>query len=261
MIGLSASFRVKPELLTPLISQDRNYFIIYLVGLTIGPALFSAAIYLCLARIIAIYGHGLSWLAPKTITVLFCCCDLVSLILQAAGGALASLATTKPKGQTGVNIMIAGLSTQVVSTFIFCLVCAQLALACHRNPHRVNDNTSSLRRKGTFRFFLFSLGIATICILIRCSFRVAELQGGFSGRLANDQVLFMILDGAMIIIAVSLLTVSHPGPVLGRTWQDGNFVLCGGSRQYGEVFGSTPASPSGRELQDKTAMLQAREMS
>src|SRR5271170_8175534 len=28
---------------------NNNYFIIYLVGLTIGPALFSAAIYLCLA--------------------------------------------------------------------------------------------------------------------------------------------------------------------------------------------------------------------
>src|SRR6266516_2387068 len=49
----------------------------YLVGLTIGPALFSAAIYLCLARIIAVYGNNLSWLSPKFITCLFIACDLV----------------------------------------------------------------------------------------------------------------------------------------------------------------------------------------
>ena len=63
-----------------------------------------------------------------------------------------------------------------------------------------------------------AIGIATITILIRCSFRVAELSDGFGGSLANNQVSFMILEGAMIIIASFFLTIAHPGPVLGMVW-------------------------------------------
>jgi RTA1 like protein len=70
-----------------------------------------------------------------------------------------------------------------------------------------------------------AIGIATIAILIRCAFRVAELSGGFNGDLANDQVSFMILEGAMIIIASFFLTAAHPGPVLGVMWKAGGFQL------------------------------------
>ena len=133
---------------------NNNYFIIYLVGLTIGPAFFSASIYLCLARIIAIYGTELSWLKPRTITCFFIICDFISLCLQAAGGALASLADTPSQGQTGVNIMIAGLSTQVASTFAFVCLCVQLAWAVRRNPFKVNQNSGALRYSRLFRYFL-----------------------------------------------------------------------------------------------------------
>ena len=133
---------------------NNNYFIIYLVGLTIGPAFFSAAIYLCLARIISVYGTRLSLWTPRFITCFFIACDFVSLILQAAGGALASLANTKSQGQTGVNIMIAGLSTQVASTFAFICICCQLTWSVKRNPTNVNSNTLLLRQSAPFRFFL-----------------------------------------------------------------------------------------------------------
>src|SRR5450755_3179613 len=70
-----------------------------------------------------------------------------------------------------------------------------------------------------------ALAISTVAILIRCSFRVAELSGGFGGSLANNQVSFMILDGAMMVITVTLLTTAHPGLTLGPMWQAGNFRL------------------------------------
>ena len=134
---------------------NNNYFIIYLVGLTIGPAFFSAAIYLCLARIIAIYGHGLSWFTPRFITCFFVASDLVSLILQAAGGAMASLAGSQSQAQLGINLMIAGLSTQVASMVVFVLVCFQLARAIHKHPERVNTDYAEMRRSKRFRFFLW----------------------------------------------------------------------------------------------------------
>ena len=63
-----------------------------------------------------------------------------------------------------------------------------------------------------------ALGLATLTIYIRSCFRVAELQGGFNGTLANEEVPFMILEGAMVVIAAISLTVAHPGLIFGKSW-------------------------------------------
>lgn len=53
-----------------------------------------------------------------------------------------------------------------------------------------------------------------------------ELQEGFDGKLANDELDFMVLEGPMIFIGVVLLTIWHPGWVLGsRLWSDAGFHL------------------------------------
>lgn len=49
-------------------------------------------------------------------------CDLISLILQAAGGAITSIAEEQSLRDTGVNIMIAGLVFQVVSLVVFSIL-------------------------------------------------------------------------------------------------------------------------------------------
>ena len=48
---------------------------------------------------------------------------------------------------------------------------------------------------------------------------MAELQGGFNSALANDQVTFMILEGAMVSIASLALTIMHPGPIFRDFWK------------------------------------------
>jgi hypothetical protein len=68
-----------------------------------------------------------------------------------------------------------------------------------------------------------ALFLAITAILIRCSFRVAELSEGFKGKLANDEVLFMIFEGVMMAICVCVLTVAHPGLTLGARWNTGAF--------------------------------------
>lgn len=57
-------------------------------------------------------------------------------------------------------------------------------------------------------------------ILIRSSYRVAELTGGFHGKLWNSEVHFMVLDGSMVAIASILLTVFHPGLAFHGRWGD-----------------------------------------
>jgi hypothetical protein len=63
-------------------------------------------------------------ISPRTYTIIFLIADVVSLILQSAGGAIANNAATKADSRTGVNVMIAGLAFQVFSMTAFSLVCA-----------------------------------------------------------------------------------------------------------------------------------------
>ena len=69
---------------------ERNYFLWYLITLTIGPVFFAAAIYLTLGRIVVVHGEACSRLRPATYTTIFLGCDVVSLVVQAVGGGIAA---------------------------------------------------------------------------------------------------------------------------------------------------------------------------
>ncbi|KFY72777.1 hypothetical protein V499_07112 [Pseudogymnoascus sp. VKM F-103] len=200
-----------------------NPFLEYLICLTIGPAFLTASIYLCLARIVVMYGEGASRIKPRTYTLVFISCDFLSLVLQGGGGGLTATANDMSGKQTGINIMIAGLIFQVVSLTFFMLLCTDFAFRLRRYPNKVNSSTISVRSTFKWKAFLICLAIATVTIFVRSIFRAAELYQGFNGALANNEVTFMILEGAMVIIACICLSVFHPGVAFGGKWDQGNF--------------------------------------
>lgn len=186
--------------------------------LTIAPAFLSASIYLTLSRF-----------KPRTYTFLFVTCDIIALLLQAAGGAIASFAdnTDEEKDEDkmremGIDIMVAGVSWQVFSFGLFGLFCGEFAWRIRKAGERdLSSETSfvALRRARRFRLFPSALGLATVAVFVRSVFRCAELREGFRGKLANQQVTFMDLEGGMIVIVVGLLTVWHPGLLFQGNWQ------------------------------------------
>ncbi|GAQ08722.1 sphingoid long-chain base transporter RSB1 [Aspergillus lentulus] len=195
-------------------------FLEYLICLTIGPAFLSAAIYICLGHIVVVYGEGISRLKPRTYTIIFVLCDFLSLVLQAAGGAITSTADHDQQDlrQTGINIMIAGLASQVASLGVFLCLCADFAWRVYKNPDKLEESMYHVRKTLKWKAFLIGLTVATLAIFVRSVFRVAELREGFDGPLANDEVTFMILEGAMMVIATLCLTVLHPGYCFGGYW-------------------------------------------
>jgi len=203
---------------------DNNNFLMYLVTLTIAPALMTAAIYLCLARIIHVYGPHLSYFKPRTYTLTFCGCDLVSLVLQALGGALASTADTEADSNLGKNIMLAGLGFQVFSLILFALCCGDFALRVWKGRGTWNDRYLDLVSSRLFKSFLFGLLVACVTIFVRSVYRCVELSGGFNGTLfVSDEAVFMVLEGVMIIIACSCLTILHPAVCFQGAWHEANF--------------------------------------
>jgi hypothetical protein len=189
-----------------------------LIPLTIAPALLTACIYMCLGRVIVAIGSENSRLKPKMYTYIFVGCDVLSLVLQAIGGGMA--ATNSTGSQRGVDIMIAGLISQVVTMTLFLALWADFVLRTRRaRGSRMQPQMyESLRAQKNFSLFQWSLFVATVLIFVRCIYRVAELWDGFGGKLANHEATFMIFEGPMIIIAVAALTVFHPGRVFGDFW-------------------------------------------
>ncbi|GJN84677.1 hypothetical protein PLIIFM63780_008239 [Purpureocillium lilacinum] len=199
---------------------DFNYFIIYLVCLTIGPAFFSAAIYLTLSAIIVIYVPERARFKPQTYTYIFITFDLIALVLQAAGGGIASTAGTNSAAkQGGIDAMVAGVAWQVVSLALFGFLALDYWVrVTRRDPsvHEMNPMFEQLRRRRVFQpFFLVAIFLAGIFIFVRSVFRCVELSDGFDSALANDEVTFMVLEGTMIILACVLMTVFHPGLIIG----------------------------------------------
>lgn len=213
-----------------------------LIPLTIAPALLTAGIYLCLGRVITVVGSENSRLKPKWYTYIFVGCDLLSLVLQAIGGGMAATGKDAKASRKGADVMIGGLICQVISMAFFLVVWGDFALRARRAKTSGSLSRTqpplydSLRATRTFHWFQWSklqfhlfflmielttskgLFFATILIFIRCIYRVAELWDGFSGHLANDEATFMIFEGPMIILAVTAMTVFHPGRVFGDLW-------------------------------------------
>lgn len=205
-----------------LMSWDNQWsedgFLMQIVCLTIAPAFMAGGIYLCLRRIVMAFGSENSRLKPKLYTRIFIPCDVLSLLLQAAGGGYASARyNAKLDATVGNNIMIAGLAFQVATLFTFMLFSLDFAIRTWRrnrsmgsssldqSPHMV-ELRSSLR----FRAFLVALALATILIFWRSVFRVAELAEGWSGDLIKRQDLFIAFEGVMVVVAVLALNVAHP---------------------------------------------------
>jgi hypothetical protein len=203
---------------------DNNYFLMYLVTLTIAPALLTAAIYLCLSRIVIVYGPHLSRFAPRTYTLVFCTCDIISLVLQALGGGIASTADTVSSSDLGKNIMLAGLGFQVFSLILFALAAGEFALRVHQNKGGRNPRYEELVSSKLFKSFLFGLVVAGVTIFVRSVYRCIELSGGFNGTLfVSDEALFMVLEGVMIVLATTCLTVLHPAVAFRGAWGEANF--------------------------------------
>ncbi|KAK9386033.1 RTA1 like protein-domain-containing protein [Lipomyces mesembrius] len=210
-------------------------YLTQLICLTIAPAFFSGAVYLCLSRIVILNGLVASRFAPRTYTIVFVIFDFISLCLQGVGGGIAATGNTNSTVNTGRWIMIGGLLWQVVCTAIFIVVCADYYLRVRlMNPTTTDteiiagdEDAKLIRASLHFKLFLFGLAVATTGIFTRSIFRVAELWGGFNGSLENQEIPFMILEGGVIAASCIALTLGHPGWAFQGYWGEVNFSLKG----------------------------------
>lgn len=113
--------------------------------------------------------------------------------------------------------MIAGLAFQVITIFGFIVCSVDFALRTIRRQRAIGNSALDqrpeivkVRNSTRFKAFLVALSLATLCILWRSAFRVAELSKGWEGPIMGDQYMFVGFEGVLIVIAVVVLNIFHP---------------------------------------------------
>jgi magnesium-transporting ATPase (P-type) len=75
------------------------------------------------------------------------------------------------------------------------------------DQHRATNSLLVTR----FKRFVTALIIAYVLVFIRCIYRCIEMASGWGSEIMQDEPSFLILDGAMVALAVIILTVFQPG--------------------------------------------------
>ncbi|KAI5921834.1 RTA1 like protein-domain-containing protein [Camillea tinctor] len=189
-------------------------FIVQVTNLTFAPAFLSAAVYLCLRKIVRAFGDANSRIPPAWYARIFIPCDILCLLAQSGGGTLSALAVKQRSStDTGDSIVLVGLSLQVATLLVFIGLVVDFAVRTYLNsPSALDPHPAmvAVRASGRFRGFAAALALSTVCIFVRCVFRIVEMSGGYAGPLMARQDLFVAFEGFMISVAVLALNLFHP---------------------------------------------------
>ncbi|KIX02828.1 uncharacterized protein Z518_08771 [Rhinocladiella mackenziei CBS 650.93] len=168
--------------------------------LIIAPAFNSAAIYLTLKHITLCFGPEFSMIKPRFYTYIFILADFISLLLQGIGGGMAASADDEDSQELGDNLMMAGISWQVVSLFFFALTVSWYIYKrwTALRSHPLSAEAAATIQNTKFRLFAFGVVTAWLTIFIRCVYRIIEMAGGWGNDIMRDEVGFIVLEGVLV---------------------------------------------------------------
>ncbi|KAK0203207.1 RTA1-domain-containing protein [Desarmillaria ectypa] len=179
----------------------------------LAPTPLLAANFVILEKLIQHLGTEYSRLSPKAYMILFCTCDVISLVVQAFGGGLASSAVSRGTDpEKGGHIMLIGVAFQLAVITVYSILGIEFFAryfinAAIRIPGPRVDLTENLK------CLIAALVFSTICLFIRAEYRVIELEDGWGGKIITTEVYFNVLDGAMITLAIYIVNLFHPGKI------------------------------------------------
>lgn len=206
-----------------------NPYTIQLVCTILAPTPLVAASFVILGQCIRRLGGQYSRLSAKWYTIVFCSCDVISLVIQALGGASAASAVNTGKSpKPGGDVMLAGIIFQLISITFYMLLASEFVLRYLYNrpiQGRPAVETGYTADRHT-KQILCALAFSSLCIYVRSWYRTIELANGFEGYIIHTQRYFVIMDALMISFAMVDLNLLHPGRLLGpaHTWK-GEFPM------------------------------------
>lgn len=198
-----------------------NAYILQTICIALGPSVLLTGLFYLFAQVVHVYGEQYSSLKPSTYLYTFMAIDTIAGALQGAGAGVAAGSTSNY--QMGLDLMTAGMAVQlfaiVVLQFLWFYFLSKIFTA-YKSEGDVafNPEFASVREKGFFAQarLLGGTSIAMILFLVRTCYRLAEVSSGWYSKLVIDEIYFMLLEALMISLACAIMTICHPGFLIGR---------------------------------------------
>ncbi|KAL2823808.1 RTA1 like protein-domain-containing protein [Aspergillus cavernicola] len=200
-----------------------NPYILQTLLLLIAPTLYAASIYMELGRIVLITdGEAYCWIRRQWLTKIFLLGDIISFIMQGAGGGIMASGSASAL-TTGENIIIAGLVIQLLFFSLFVYTSIRFHLGMHRGP-----SPKVLHSQPPWEKHIYALYAGSLLIFVRCLFRLIEYAQGNDGYLVSHEVFLYIFDGVLMLLVMVVFAWVHPSEI--------NAVLKPGGRVIRRVF-------------------------
>ncbi|QLI73612.1 Efflux pump himE [Metarhizium brunneum] len=199
--------------------DNPGHFLLSLLGTVLGPSFFTASIFVVFPHIRRVYGERLGQNKPTLAASTLFGLTTVAIAVEVVGIVFVTYRYNGLSRTKCAAIVLAGLSVQAVAllgsaTAYFCLVLRLSSGDC------VSDGThSKVYTSSQFGRFLRGIEISTTLLLAYSIYRIVELAGGVDAGLFQNEVAFMIMDGALPLVSATLLTVFHPGAAFGAAWK------------------------------------------
>ncbi|KAJ8080153.1 Envelope glycoprotein [Marasmius tenuissimus] len=193
----------------------RTPFVIQICCLIMGPTPLLAANFVIFGRLVSLLGTNYSRLRPNHYTYIFLGCDILSLLLQGAGGGIAAVAEPgEPALKFGTNLMITGIALQVAMMTTFSILVGEYILRyIHDKPLKGRSSASGGEHfplDARRNVLLYAMGSSTFLLLIRGIYRLIELGGGWNSTIMHTEWLFNVFDAAVVFVAFVIWNVAHP---------------------------------------------------
>lgn len=120
-------------------------------------------------------------------------------------------ANTKKESDRGQMVILIGLGIQIVFFSLFIAATGLFHFRIHRAPTNKSRKTTA-----PWRRLLGVLYGASLLILVRSIFRVAEYALGEDGELMSKEVYLYVFDAVPMFIASIAFNILHPAEVIGN---------------------------------------------
>ena len=192
-------------------SDNLPFYVAQTVLILLPPCLYAATIYMIYGRIVLLVkAPDASVIGPGKVTKIFVTGDVISFLIQAAGGAMIARAEHQDLGK---KVVLTGLFCQLLFFGFFLIIAVIFDRRMASSSIRFSIPKYG---KQTWRS-LFLLFVAAVIIIGRCFYRIGSFSGGSKGTLMSHEVRMCFRDSAPMFIVQTMFLFVHAGNMFPKT--------------------------------------------
>ncbi|PYI00856.1 RTA1 like protein [Aspergillus sclerotiicarbonarius CBS 121057] len=183
----------------------------------LAPTLYAASIYMVLGRIITfLHAQHLSVIPVKWMTKIFVSGDILSFLLQGAGGGIMSSGSSNSL-KIGQWVIVTGLCVQLLFFGAFLIASLTFHFRIKQSPTVESKKTMHRHQRPwpqDWRGLLGACYLVSGLILVRSVYRLIEFAQGNDGYVISHEAFLYVFDAATMFLIMVVMNLFHPSVVL-----------------------------------------------